>query len=136
MDSPVAAFQRRMMLSAPPVSSVRLSGRNAADQTGSPGPTSVRAKPRVLRLITATDPPMLAAATSAPSGEIAIEITGLGPAATSPARAPPGDRKYTLPSAPPVAISPSPPTATALSGTGIATTRGDAESASGQMRAL
>jgi hypothetical protein len=30
------------MLSAPPVSSVRLSGRNATDQTGRPGPTNVR----------------------------------------------------------------------------------------------
>ena len=124
------------MLSAPPVSKVRLSGRNATDHTGNPGPTSVRARSRVLRSITPTDPPMLAAATSAPSGEIAIEITGLGPAATSPARAPPGDRKYTLPSAPPVAISPSLPTATALSGTGIATTAGEAEPASGQMRML
>src|SRR6202163_3523899 len=120
MGSPVTAFQRRMMLSAPPVSSVRLSGRNAADQTGSPGPTSVRARPRVSRSITATDPPMLAAATSAPSGEIAIEITGLGPATTSPAPAPTAVRKYNLPSAPPTAISPSPPTATALSGVGIA----------------
>jgi hypothetical protein len=50
-----------------------------------PGPTSVRASVRALRSITATVPPMPAAATSAPSGEIAIEITGLGPAATSPA---------------------------------------------------
>ena len=78
--SPVAAFQRRMMLSAPPVSSVRLSGMNDTDHTGSPGPTSVRASARVLRSMIATDPPMLAAAASAPSGETASEITGRGPA--------------------------------------------------------
>ena len=77
-----------MMLSAPPVSSVRLSGRNATDHTGSPGPTSVRARSRVLRSITATEPPIPAAANHAPSGEIASEITGRGPAATSPERAP------------------------------------------------
>src|SRR5260221_7407519 len=106
MLSPVTAFQRRIMLAAPPVSRVRLSGRNATDQTGSPGPTSVFARPRVLRSITATDPPMLAAATHAPSGEIAIEIIGFGPAATSPATAPAAVRKQTLPSAPPTAISP------------------------------
>ena len=47
-----------------------------------------------------------------------------------------GDRKYTLPSAPPVAISPSLPTATLLSGTGIVTTVGEAEPASGQRRTL
>ena len=125
-----------MMLSAPPVSKVRLSGRNATDQTGSPGPTSVRARLRALRSITATAPPMLAAATCAPFGEIAIEITGRGTAATSPARAPSAARKYTLPSAPPTAISPSPPTATLLSGVGIATTVGVCEPDSGQMRTL
>ena len=82
-----------MMLSAPPVSKVRLSGRNATDHTGNPGPISVRARARALRSITATDPPMPAAASSAPSGEIAIEITGFGPAAISPAAAPAPLRK-------------------------------------------
>src|SRR6201991_3757397 len=125
-----------MILSAPPVSSVRPSGRNATVQTGIPGPTSVRDNACALRAIIATDPPMPAAATSAPSGETATEITGRGPAATSPAGVPPCSRKYTLPSAPPAAISPSPATATALSGTGNATTVGEVVSVSGQIRTL
>src|SRR3954468_1248983 len=125
-----------MTLSAPPVSRVRLSGRNATDHTGNPGPTSVRARLRVLRSITATAPPMPAAATHAPSGEIAIEITGRGLLSTSPARAPSFLRKYSLPSAPPTAISPSRPIATALSGLGIATTDGGDAPVSGQRRTL
>ena len=76
------------MRSVPPVSIVRLSGRNATDHTGRPGPTSVRASLRALRSITATEPRMPAAATSAPSGETLSEITGVGEACTSPFCAP------------------------------------------------
>ena len=50
------------MRSVPPVSSVRLSGKNAADHTGSPGPTSVRASLRSRRSMIATEPRMPAAA--------------------------------------------------------------------------
>ncbi len=67
--SPVTASQRRTSRSAPPVSIVRLSGRNATDHTGRPGPTSVRASLRSLRSMTATEPRMPAAATSAPSAD-------------------------------------------------------------------
>ena len=49
IGSPLDASQRRIIRSAPPVSKVRLSGKNVTDHTGSPGPTSVCASVRVLR---------------------------------------------------------------------------------------
>ena len=48
------------------MSSVRLSGKKAADHTGSPGPTKVRATLRAARSMIATEPRMLAAAMQAP----------------------------------------------------------------------
>ena len=84
IGSPLIASQRRMVRSAPPVNNVRLSGKNATDHTGRPGPTSVRSSLRVLRSITATEPRMPAAATSLPSGEIATAMIGVGEACRSP----------------------------------------------------
>ena len=66
------------MRSVPPVSSVRLSGKNATDHTGRPGPTSVRSSLRVARSMIATEPRMPAAAMSLPSGEIATAMIGHG----------------------------------------------------------
>src|SRR6185295_16520110 len=106
------------MRSVPPVSIVRLSGKNATDHTGRPGPTRVRASLRVLRSITATEPRMPAAATNAPSRETANAITGVGEACTSAFTWPAASRKYTMPFAPAATISPSLATATAESGVG------------------
>ena len=50
------------------MNNVRLSGKNATDQTGKPGPTNVCASLRLLRSITATEPRMPAAATRLPVG--------------------------------------------------------------------
>ncbi len=93
IGSPLTASQRRMVRSAPPVNSVRLSGKNATDHTGSPGPTSVRESLRALRSITATEPRMPAAATSLPSGEIASAMIGVAEACSSSRSSPCGDRK-------------------------------------------
>src|SRR5437762_10559448 len=125
MGSPVSAFQRRIMPSAPPVSNVALSGKNATDQTGGPGPTRVRTTLRALRSIIDTAPPIQAAAISAVSGDIASATIGVGPAWTSPVCLAAAVRKRTHPSAPPVAISPSAATATALSGDGSVITSGE-----------
>ena len=53
--SPVAPFQRLITPSAPPVSNVRLSGRNAADHTAKPGPANVRSSLRPTLSMTATE---------------------------------------------------------------------------------
>ena len=118
------------MRSVPPVSNVLLSGKNATDQTGNPGPTSVRAMLRLLRSMIATEPRMPAAATSAPSGETASEMIGDSMAATSISLvfSPGGDEIDTRRSAPAAAISPSGATATALSAAGSVTMTGDPRS--------
>ena len=84
IGSPVTASQRRIMRSVPPVKSVRLSGKNATDQTGRPGPTSVRASLRAARSTIATEPRMPAAAISVPSRETATAMIGVWPASISP----------------------------------------------------
>jgi len=71
---------------------VRLSGKNATDQTGDPGPTGVCSSLRALRSMIATEPRMPAAATSAPSREIASVITGVSEACTSPRSSPAATR--------------------------------------------
>ena len=93
LPSPLKASQRRIIRSAPPVNKVWLSGKNATDHTGNPGPTNVCASLRVLRSITATEPRMPAAATRLPSGEMAIAMIGVGEASTSASTSPFGDRK-------------------------------------------
>ena len=85
-----------MMRSVPPVSSVRLSGKNATDQTGRPGPTSVRASLRAARSTIATEPRMPAAATSLPSGETATAMIGVGAASICALRSPRGCAKIDL----------------------------------------
>src|SRR6185369_14588725 len=109
------------------------SGRNATDHTGRPGPTKVRASLRPLRSITATEPRMPAAATSAPSADTATEMIGVDEACSSAFTSPAALRKYTMPLAPAATISPSPATATPESGVGNVTMVG-AEPSSGQMR--
>src|SRR6185437_4470053 len=104
-----------------PVNSVRLSGKNATDHTGRPGPTKVCVTVRVARATIATEPRIPAAATRVPSGDIASAITGVGDACRLPSTSPAGDRKYNFPSAPPVTISPSRATATAFNGDGSVT---------------
>ncbi len=96
MGSPVSAFQRRSVRSAPPVNSVRLSGKNATDHTGRPGPTKVCVTVRVARSMIATEPRMPAAATRVPSGEIASAITGVGDACRLPSTSPAGDEEIQL----------------------------------------
>ena len=81
------------MRSVPPVNSVRLSGKNATDHTGRPGPISVRASLCVLRSMIATEPRMPAAAISLPSGETATAMIGVGEACTSARGSPAGERK-------------------------------------------
>ena len=79
------------MRSAPPVSSVRLSGKNATDQTGSPGPTSVRSSLRA-RAVDDGD----RAADAGGGDELAVAATarramiGVGPASISPLSSPVG----------------------------------------------
>src|SRR4029077_15616899 len=136
IGSPVSESQRRIMRSAPPVSSIRLSGKNATDQTGMPGPTRVRARLRVLRWMMATEPRMVVAATRSPLPDIARESIGVGDASTAPRVLPAGERKYASPSPPAVTISPSGATATALSGETSVATNGASDPCSGQMRTV
>ena len=123
------------MRSVPPVSRVRLSGTNATDHTGSPGPTSVRASLRLARSITATEPRMPAAATSAPSRESASAINGVGEACTCRSRGPPHRGNTPRRSRAAATISPSGATATAESGAGSVTMVAGAPS-SGQTRSV
>ena len=81
------------MRSVPPVSSVLLSGKKATDQTGNPGPTSVRSIVRVLRSMIATDPRMPAAAIRAPSGDSESEMTGVSVISSSPIVSPLAETK-------------------------------------------
>ena len=105
------------MRSVPPVNNVRLSGKNATDHTGRPGPTSVCSS---LRL--AVDHRHRAA--DAGGGDqfaVGRDDDGndrRGGGLNLAARFALGDRKYTLPSAPPATISPSGATATEFSGVG------------------
>ncbi len=137
MGSPVDASQRRISRSVPPVSSVRLSGRNAADQHGQPRPDQrALERARCSRSMMATAPRMPAAATSLPSPETASAMIGMPPPRPRrPARPPargsrPCRRRRRQRSRRPRA------TATALSGVGRVTTMGEASPDSGQMRSV
>ena len=93
MCSPLTASQRRTMRSVPPVSSVRLSGKNATDHTGRPGPTSVRASLRRRAFDHRDRAADAGGRDSAPLPETATAMIGVGPASTSPRNSPAGERK-------------------------------------------
>ena len=122
IGSPVGAFQRRITPSAPPVSSVRCRERTRPTRPAGPGPTSVL---RELARLAVDDRDRAANAGRRDQravGDIASAMIGVGAACNLADLTCRGDRKYTLPSAPAVTISPSAATATALSGEGSVTT--------------
>src|SRR6185503_10847282 len=88
---------------------------------------------RAPRSMMATEPRMPAAAISVPSPDTAMVTIVFCPLSISPRGTPSRDKKNTRPSAPPTTISPSPVTATALSGVGRVATSG-APPSSGQIR--
>ena len=79
---------------------------------------------------------MREAATSLPSGEMQVDMIGVGCASTSPIGTPDESRKCTRPSAPPATISPSGATASALSGVENEMICGEPSGAAGQIRTV
>jgi hypothetical protein len=127
MGSPVRMSQRRTIRSPPPVRSSDPSGRKASDQTGRPGPFRAKSALASRRSITAAEPPIVAAAIRAPSGERASATTGAGPVSISALAVPSALRIRTTPSAAPATISPSGAAAIPLRGEGRVSTRGSPE---------